>query len=92
MSLPGAKNERRSAALRSAIDVAAATHLAGVAHGTQFSDNNPADRPDHGIEAAQRERLELLRAQYDPSGLLCGHLGPEESTTALGVHRATVPR
>jgi FAD/FMN-containing dehydrogenase len=63
---------------------AALDDLTGVAHGTQFSDHNPADRPDHGIEAAQRERLELLRATYDPARLLCGYLRPEESTTALG--------
>jgi hypothetical protein len=62
---------------------AALSDLAEVAHGTQFSDHNPADRPDHGIEAAQRERLERLRAHYDPAGLLCGYLRPEESTTAL---------
>jgi FAD/FMN-containing dehydrogenase len=61
--------------------------LAAVAHGTQFSDHNPADRPDHGIEAAQRERLERLRAEHDPSGLLCGYLRPAESTTALGLSR-----
>jgi FAD/FMN-containing dehydrogenase len=63
---------------------AALGDLAGVAHGTQFSDHNPADRPDHGIEAAQRERLAGLRAAYDPHGLFCGYLRPEESTTALG--------
>jgi FAD/FMN-containing dehydrogenase len=62
---------------------AALTDLGGVAHGTQFSDHNPADRPDHGLEAAERDRLETLRAKYDPAGLLCGYLRPEESTTAL---------
>ncbi|HEY0535658.1 MAG TPA: FAD-binding oxidoreductase [Actinoplanes sp.] len=64
---------------------AALGDLAGVAHGTQFSDHNPGDRPDHGIEPAQRDRLEQLRAKYDPAGLLCGYLRPEESTTALGL-------
>jgi FAD/FMN-containing dehydrogenase len=63
---------------------AALDDLGGVAHGTQFSDHNPADRPDHGIEQDQRDRLELLRAKYDPAGLLCSYLRPEESTTALG--------
>jgi FAD/FMN-containing dehydrogenase len=71
---------------------AALSDLAGIAHGTQFSDHNPADRPDHGLEPAQRDRLELLRARYDPAGLLCGYLRPEESSTALGAHRATAPR
>ncbi|MEU4236924.1 FAD-binding oxidoreductase [Actinoplanes sp. NPDC026619] len=63
---------------------AALDDLAGVAAGTQFADHNPADRPDHGIEPAQQQRLAALRAKYDPSGLLCDYLRPEESTTALG--------
>jgi FAD/FMN-containing dehydrogenase len=71
---------------------AALDDLAEVAHGTQFSDHNPADRPDHGIEAAQQKRLEWLRTKYDPAGLMCGYLRPDESTTALGRQRATATR
>jgi FAD/FMN-containing dehydrogenase len=61
--------------------------LDGVGIGTQFSDHNPADRPDHGMDVEQRAGFEQLRARYDPTGLMCGYLRPEESTTALGRHR-----
>jgi FAD/FMN-containing dehydrogenase len=61
--------------------------MAPVAHGTQFADANPADRPDHGLEAAQARRLERLRERYDPQGLLRSYLSPAESTTALALHR-----
>lgn len=64
---------------------AALDALSEIDLGTQFSDQNPADRPSHGLEAGQRQRLAELRATYDPSGLLCGYLRPEESTTRLGV-------
>ncbi|WP_217165467.1 FAD-binding oxidoreductase [Streptomyces sp. AC512_CC834] len=58
-----------------------------VAHGTQFADANPADRPDHGLRAEQAARLERLRERYDPHGLFRTYLSPEESTTALAVRR-----
>ncbi|MEU6540007.1 FAD-binding oxidoreductase [Streptomyces sp. NPDC047000] len=58
-----------------------------LAHGTQFADANPADRPDHGLEPAQAARLEELRRRYDPEGLLRAYLTPAESTTALAAHR-----
>ncbi|MHC3473600.1 FAD-binding oxidoreductase [Streptomyces sp. 7R007] len=63
--------------------------LAPVAHGTQFADANPADRPDHGLEAQQAARLERLRRRYDPEGLFRTYLSPDESTTALALHRRT---
>ncbi|MFE2431051.1 FAD-binding oxidoreductase [Streptomyces sp. NPDC059373] len=61
--------------------------MAPVAHGTQFADANPADRPDHGLEAEQAGRLERLRERYDPQGLFRTYLSPAESTTALALHR-----
>lgn len=69
---------------------AALDAMAPVAHGTQFADANPADRPDHGLEAAQASRLELLRRRYDPDGLFRSYLAPAESTTALGRLRRIV--
>ena len=63
--------------------------MAPVAHGTQFADANPADRPDHGLEAEQAARLERLRARYDPQRLFRGYLAPAESTTALALRRRT---
>jgi FAD/FMN-containing dehydrogenase len=61
--------------------------LAPVARGTQFADANPADRPDHGLEAEQAARLEQLRARYDPQRLFRSYLAPAESTTALALRR-----
>ncbi|MFF3504649.1 FAD-binding oxidoreductase [Streptomyces sp. NPDC003247] len=61
--------------------------MAPVAQGTQFADANPADRPDHGLEPDRAARLEELRRRYDPQGLFRAYLSPEESTTALAVHR-----
>ncbi|WP_328491930.1 FAD-binding oxidoreductase [Streptomyces sp. NBC_00414] len=61
--------------------------MAPVAHGTQFADANPADRPDHGLEPEQTARLEELRRRYDPQGLFRTYLSPDESTTALAMHR-----
>lgn len=68
----------------------ALTDFAGIACGTQFSDANPADRPDHGLEPEQQLRLEHVRSVYDPGGLFCGYLTPAESTTALGAHLVAV--
>ncbi|MET7571180.1 FAD-binding oxidoreductase [Streptomyces sp. NPDC005492] len=61
--------------------------MAPVAHGTQFADANPADRPDHGLQPEQAARLEQLRHSYDPQGLFRTYLSPAESTTALALHR-----
>jgi hypothetical protein len=58
--------------------------LRPIGRGTQFSDANPADRPDAGLSSPNAARLEELRAQYDPEGLLRSYLSPAESTTALG--------
>ena len=63
--------------------------FAEISCGTQFSDANPADRPDRGVEADQLARLERLRVKYDPGGLLCSYLTPAESTTALGAYLRT---
>ncbi|MHC3475197.1 FAD-binding oxidoreductase [Streptomyces sp. 7R007] len=64
--------------------------MAPVAHGTQFADANPADRPDHGLQPRQAARLEELRRRYDPHGLLRTYLSPAESTTALAAWRRQV--
>jgi hypothetical protein len=61
--------------------------LARIQHlsaGLQFSDNNLADRFDHGLEPANAARLEEIRAAHDPTGLFRSYMRPEESTTALG--------
>jgi hypothetical protein len=61
--------------------------LARIQHlsvGLQFSDNNLADRFDHGLEPANAARLEEIRARYDPTGLFRSYMRPAESTTALG--------
>ena len=50
--------------------------------GLQFSDNNLADRFDHGLSPANAERLEEIRAIYDPAGTFNSYMKPEESTTA----------
>jgi FAD/FMN-containing dehydrogenase len=63
---------------------AALADLDPVSVGTQFSDANPADRPDRGLSARNAARLEELRGKYDPDGLLRTYLSPVESTTALG--------
>lgn len=52
--------------------------------GLQFSDNNLADRFDHGLEPAAAARLEKVRATHDPTGLFRSYMRPAESTTALG--------
>ncbi|MEU9367542.1 FAD-binding oxidoreductase [Streptomyces avermitilis] len=59
--------------------------LAAIQHlskGLQFSDNNVADRFDHGLSPANAARLEEIRAQYDPQGLFRTYMTPQESTTA----------
>ncbi|MFF3378809.1 FAD-binding oxidoreductase [Streptomyces sp. NPDC002680] len=59
--------------------------LAAIQHlskGLQFSDNNLADRPDHGLSPANSARLETIRAAYDPDGLFHTYMTPRESTTA----------
>ncbi|MCW2759443.1 MAG: linked oxidase protein [Nocardioidaceae bacterium] len=55
--------------------------------GIQFSDNNVADRWDHGIRPAQAARLEQVRATYDPRGRFNSYMRAEESTTALARSR-----
>ncbi|MCP9955586.1 FAD-binding oxidoreductase [Actinomadura madurae] len=60
--------------------------LAAMQHmskGLQFSDNNVADRFDLGISVENAERLEQIRAAYDPEGLFRTYMSPAESTTAL---------
>ncbi|NNN32345.1 FAD-binding oxidoreductase [Streptomyces sp. S3(2020)] len=59
--------------------------LAGIQHlskGLQFSDNNLADRFDHGLSPANSARLEQIRSLYDPDGLFRTYMTPQESTTA----------
>ena len=59
--------------------------LAEIQHlskGLQFSDNNLADRYDHGLSPANSARLETIRAAYDPEGLFHTYMAPRESTTA----------
>ncbi|WP_406440652.1 FAD-binding oxidoreductase [Streptomyces sp. NBC_01613] len=59
--------------------------LAALQHlstGLQFSDNNLADRFDHGLSPANSARLEEIRAVYDPEGLFRTYMTPQESTTA----------
>jgi len=58
-----------------------------IGRGTQFADANPADRPAHALAVAQAERLEELRAEFDPEGLMVSYLTPGESTTALAQSR-----
>ncbi|MEU6540006.1 FAD-binding oxidoreductase [Streptomyces sp. NPDC047000] len=62
--------------------------LAAVQHlskGLQFSDNNVADRPDLGLSAENAERLEKIRAAYDPDGFFRTYMTPDESTTAYAL-------
>ncbi|MEU6407842.1 FAD-binding oxidoreductase [Microbispora sp. NPDC046933] len=66
--------------------------LGAVQHlskGLQFSDNNIADRFDLGLSPDNAERLEKIRAAYDPDGLFRSYMAPGESTTAyaLATHR-----
>jgi FAD binding domain len=61
--------------------------LRDLSRGLQFSDNNLADRPDHGVSIENAERIEKIRAVYDPSGLFRTYMNPEESTTALARSR-----
>jgi FAD/FMN-containing dehydrogenase len=70
---------------------AALDGMAAVSLGTQFADANPADRPAYGIEMQQAEKLERLRAKYDPDGLFRSYLSPQESTTALGMQKRSQP-
>ncbi|MGI5459968.1 FAD-binding oxidoreductase [Streptomyces sp. CA-249302] len=59
--------------------------LADMQHlskGLQFSDNNLADRFDHGLSPANSARLEEIRAVYDPEGRFRSFMAPRESTTA----------
>jgi FAD/FMN-containing dehydrogenase len=51
--------------------------------GIQFSDNNIADRWDHGLRPKQAARLERVRAKYDPRRRFNTYMRPEESTTAF---------
>jgi len=53
-----------------------------ASRGIQFSDNNVADRFDHGIVPENAERLERNRAAYDPNGRFHTYMRPDESTTA----------
>jgi FAD/FMN-containing dehydrogenase len=67
----------------------ALAELASISQGLQFSDNNLADRPDDGLTTPNLLRLETIRAQYDPEGLFCSYMRPEQSTTALARSRGT---
>jgi FAD binding domain len=61
--------------------------LAAIQHlsqGLQFSDNNLADRPDHGLSPENAARLERVRARYDPGGVFNSYMAPGQSTTAYG--------
>lgn len=60
-------------------ELAALQHLS---KGLQFSDNNLADRFDHGLSPANAVRLEKIRAEYDPQGVFRTYMTPQESTTA----------
>ncbi|MEU0840605.1 FAD-binding oxidoreductase [Streptomyces sp. NPDC005962] len=67
-------------------------HLAAVQHlsaGLQFSDNNLADRFDHGLSPANAARLEEIRTAYDPEGLFRTYMAPAESTTAYAAEART---
>lgn len=55
--------------------------------GIQFSDNNVADRWDHGILPDQASRLEAIRSVYDPEGRFNSYMRSEESTTAFARSR-----
>jgi FAD/FMN-containing dehydrogenase len=55
--------------------------------GVQFSDNNLADRWDHGLSPDNAARLEQIRHRYDPDGLFHSYMAPAESTTALARYR-----
>ncbi|MCX4765143.1 FAD-binding oxidoreductase [Streptomyces sp. NBC_01275] len=66
--------------------------LAAIQHlskGLQFSDNNLADRPDHGLRPEHATRLEEIRAVYDPDGLFHTYMTPRESTTAYAAAART---
>ena len=63
-----------------------------IAKGTQFADANPADRPAHGLDTAQAERLERIRESVDPERLFRTYLTPAETTTALGRQQLTTMR
>jgi FAD/FMN-containing dehydrogenase len=56
--------------------------LQHLSKGLQFSDNNLADRFDHGLSPANAARLERIRAVYDPEGLFRTYMTSRESTTA----------
>jgi FAD/FMN-containing dehydrogenase len=61
--------------------------LASIQHlsrGLQFSDNNLADRPDHGLSPESAERLERIRKVFDPDGVFTTYMAAEQSTTAYG--------
>ncbi len=64
--------------------------MAAIQHhskGLQFSDNNIADRFDHGILPDQAARLERVRGEYDPEGRFNTYMRAEESTTAYARSR-----
>jgi FAD/FMN-containing dehydrogenase len=65
--------------------------MAPVSRGLQFSDNNLADRPDHGLSEASQRRLEQLRHGFDADGLFCTYMTPAESTTSLALSRRHAP-
>jgi FAD/FMN-containing dehydrogenase len=52
--------------------------LAPLSRGVQFSDADIAVRPGRGLSAENAERLQAVRARYDPSGRLCSYLTPAE--------------
>lgn len=66
---------------------ASLTRIGHLSTGTQFSDANPADRPDPGLSDENAARLEELRKRFDPHGVFRTYLSPAESTTALGLSR-----
>jgi FAD/FMN-containing dehydrogenase len=65
----------------------ALVELGSISQGLQFSDNNLADRPDDGLSKPNQVRLESIRATFDPDGLFCSYMRPEQSTTALALSR-----
>ncbi len=58
-----------------------------LSRGVQFSDNNLADRWDHGLSPGNAARLEQIRRRYDPDALFHSYMAPAESTTALALAR-----
>jgi hypothetical protein len=48
--------------------------MGSLSRGVQFSDADPASRPDHGLSAESRSRLASLRERYDPNRLFNSYL------------------